>query len=566
MSAKLWRVAEGAEPPAAALAAALDLPLPVARVLCARGCDAPDRAERFLRPRLSELTDPDRLPGMAVAVARILEAIARQEPLAVYGDYDADGLTSTALLVQVLRQLGARVEPFIPNRMEEVYGLSVEALSRCLERHKPRLLITVDCGTCSVAAVQQATAGGVEVIVTDHHAPSGPVAPALAVINPKLGEHPDLRLLAGVGVTFKLCHALVRQAAARDRVDLRQMLDLVAIGTVADVVPLEGENRILVRHGLTRLAETDSPGLRALCAVAGVPGVLTAWHVAFLLAPRLNAVGRLGDAEAVLELLLTRDDARALPLARQLDAANRERQAIEKQIVAAAVSEVETDFDPERHFGLVVARAGWHPGVIGIVAARLCQRFRRPTVVIAIEPDGTCRGSCRSLEEFDLVAQLAHCAEHLERFGGHALAAGLTLTADRLPAFKGRFNEVAAAQLKVLDLRPTLRVDSWVEMAAADDRLLAAQDLLQPFGQNNAEPVWAARGVRVVDAPRKLARDTLKLTLEAGGAVCEAVGFGLAAREVPEGLLDIAFHLRRNDFRGRTSRQLHLLDFRPSAE
>ncbi len=564
MSTKLWRVAEVPEQPARTLAASLDLPLPIARMLAARGFLTTAAAECFLRPRLSELSDPGLLPGLAAGAARIGRALAAQEPITVYGDYDADGLTSTALLVQTLRRLGARAVPFIPHRMDDGYGLSVEALARCCQRHQPRLLITVDCGTSAVTAVQQAQAAGVDVIVTDHHEPSGPVAPALAVINPKLGDHPGLRQLAGVGVAFKLCHALVRQAGARAQVDLREALDLVAVGTIADVVPLQDENRVLVRHGLARLQRTTSPGLQALWAVTGVQDPLEAWHVAFLLAPRLNAVGRLGDAETVLELLLTPEAGRAGVLARQLDAANRERQAVEQQIVAEAVREVDDGFDPERHFGVVVARAGWHPGVIGIVAARLCQRYRRPAVVIAIAPDGACRGSCRSIEEFDLVAQLAHCADTLDTFGGHALAAGLTLTADRLPAFKKQFNAVAAERLQAVDLRPVQRVDAWVALREVDDRLLSALDLLRPFGQSNAEPIWAARGVRVVAEPRVLAKDTLKLTVETEGTVLDAVGFGMGQRPVPPGLLDIAFHARNNVFRGRTTLQLNLQDFRPT--
>jgi len=567
MNEKIWRLAAADEQHIAALATALQLPQPVARLLASRGYADPAKAAHFLRARLSDLSDPERLPNIGSAVARLAAALAAHEKIVVFGDYDADGLTSTALLVHVLRALGGSVEAFIPQRLDEGYGLSVPALERCIEQHQPHLIVTVDCGTCATEAVRHAQSAGVAVIVTDHHDAAGEIAPALAVVNPKLGTETGLRQLAGVGVAFKLCHALLKQlrrTPPHPPVDLKQYLDLVAIGTVADVVPLVGENRILVRHGLLRLADTANLGLRALMNVAGLGENPDAWHIGFVLGPRLNAVGRLGKADKVLELLLTADPGRAHDLAEQLNAANLERQTIEKRMVVEALSEIEAFFQPTEHFGLVVANAGWHPGIVGIVAARLVQRYRRPSIVLAQEPDGTCRGSCRSIEEFQLVEHLAQCADLLTRYGGHSLAAGLSLSTVNLAAFKTRFNELARRTLGNLDLRPTLRLDAWLPPRGINDDLHDALEGLRPFGHQHPEPIWAARGMRIVGQPRRMAKETLGLTLAGEGTLLRAIGFGMAQRQIPDGPLDVAFQLRRQTWKGVTALQLQLLDFRPA--
>ncbi|TAN35686.1 MAG: single-stranded-DNA-specific exonuclease RecJ [Verrucomicrobia bacterium] len=564
MSAKIWRLAAADERQTETLAAELKLPLPAAHLLAARGYTAPLIAEKFLRARLSDLSEPERLPNITVAVERLAYALAAHEKIVIFGDYDADGLTSAALLVRFLRALGAEVAAFIPHRLDDGYGLTAPALAKCIEQHQPQLIITVDCGTCSPDAVRSTD---VPLIVTDHHDPAGEISPALAVVNPKLGDDPILRQLAGVGVAFKLCHALLKHLRKNNgtTVDLKDFLDLVAIGTVADIVPLTGENRILVRHGLLRLAETKNIGLAALMDVAGLAENPDAWHLGFVLGPRLNAVGRLGNAAKVLELLLTDDTAHAHELAQQLDTANRERQEIERRIVAEAMREIDASFDPARIFGLVVANAGWHPGVVGIVAARLVQRYRRPSIVLAQEADGTCRGSCRSIEEFHLVEHLAQCADLLTRYGGHGLAAGLSLDAKNLPAFQKRFNELAHQTLANVDLRPTLRLDGWLALREANDELHDALERLRPFGQHHSDPVWAVRGARLMGAPRRMAKDTLGLTLTGDGVMLRAVGFGMAQREIPDGPLDIAFHLRRQTWQGNTALQLQLLDFRPTS-
>lgn len=567
---KLWRTAAADESVAQRLAGDLGLSAPMGRLLAARRWTDPAEAGRFLAPRLADLADPFDLPGMEAAVERVWRAVDGGETIVVYGDYDVDGITATALLSSALESLGAKVRAFLPNRMDDGYGLTADTLDRCVAEHRPGLVITVDCGTNSTAAAARAAELGVDLVVTDHHQPAGPLAePAVAVLNPRLGDPGAAwRDLAGVGVAFKLAFALVKRGRERGRpaasgLDLRPMLDRVALGTVADCVDLRGENRILVRHGLPYLKDTPSAGLRALMEVAGVREELDTFHVGFLLGPRLNAAGRLGTAEAALELLRTSDRGRARTLARGLDDANRERQAIEKGILDAAVEQVKAWFDESRDFALVAADRAWHPGVIGIVAARLAQRYGRPAAVIALDGEGGGRGSCRSIEGFDLVECLRDCAGVLRRCGGHAMAAGLELDEPRLAEFRRQFNDSAARRLRGSDLRPVLRVDAWVSLEEAGDGLVGETARLRPCGQGNPEPVWAVRGVRLRDV-RRAGANHAKLIVESGRLRREAVAFNMTGEGWPAGEADVAFELRYNTWNGRTTLQLRVRDVRPS--
>jgi single-stranded-DNA-specific exonuclease len=564
---KVWQPVVADEAAARALADDSSQPLPVARLLWARGCRDAESVDHYLNPRLSALGDPFVLPGLRVAVERIWRAIDAGERIAVFGDYDVDGITSTALLVQVLRQLGAQATPFLPHRLEEGYGLGPEALHRCLETCTPSLIVTVDCGTGSVDAVREAAQRGVDVIVTDHHHPGEALAPAVALVNPKLGADEAIQMLAGVGVTFKLCHGLAKYGRELGRataaLDLRPHLDLVALGTIADIVPLVGENRILARHGLNQLNQTANPGLQALIEVAAIEDRIDAYEVGFRLGPRLNAAGRLGDAQRALDVLLGGEGVDVVALAEELDRSNRERQEIEAGTVKEALEELEARFDPARDFGLVVGRMGWHPGVVGIVASRLLQRFHRPVAVVALTDEGG-RGSCRSIEGFDMMAGLNACAEELAKFGGHTMAAGLELKPGRLDAFAARFNEAARQLLAGRDLRPVQRIDAWMGLDEVDDALADALDRMRPFGVGNATPVWGARGVRVVGAPRVVGKGHLKLLLAAGSRQIEAMGWGMGERALPEGPLDVAFQIKRDRFRGQERLVLHLQDLRPA--
>ena len=570
-SEKRWVTAEADPRVAEDIARTHGFSRAMARALVTRGLVDHAEIEKFLQPRLADLTDPFSLPGMQTAVDLILSHIEQGSAILVYGDYDVDGVTATALMIQVLSGLGAVAVPFLPHRIEDGYGLGVETLHRCIENYHPNLIITVDCGTSSVEAVREAARLGIDVIVTDHHEPAAEgVAEACAIVNPKLGGGPeDIRMLAGVGVAFKVCHGLVKAARQRrmeaaEKLDLKTFMELVAVGTVADIVPLLKENRILVYHGLTLLNRTQSVGLRTLIEAAGISGYVDTYHIGFIIGPRINAAGRLGNAEAALELVLTEQEPRARILAQQLDDASRKRQEIEDKIVQEACSDLDGRFDAGRDFGLVVAHPHWHAGVIGIVASRIASRYNRPVVVIGMDDDGVGRGSCRSVPGFDLLKHLQQCSSMLRRYGGHAMAAGLEVDHSRIEEFAARFNEVCAATLSRVDQRRQLLVDAWITPGDIGDPLYHDQNRLRPFGHSNPLPVWAIRNVTPLFPPRVIGGKHLKILFSMGGRQREAIGFGMGDREVPDGPLDIAFNLILNRYNGQEYLQLHLQDLRPT--
>jgi single-stranded-DNA-specific exonuclease len=564
-----WITVEVDEKQAQELATALSVPLPVAKVLVARGVVTPEAAARFLNPRLSDLTDPFELSGMRPAVDRLWRAIDGQERITVYGDYDADGVTSTALLMLVLRHFGAVADFFIPRRLEDGYGFTLGALEKVIDATHPSLIVTADCGTRSSPVVAEATKRGIDVIITDHHEGIDSVLPdAVSVINPKISGPPCTEMLAGVGVVFKLCHAMVKQALSDGRpaagtLDLRDFLDLVAIGTVADVVPLTGENRTLVRYGLNRLnGAVQRCGIQALMRVAGVRTKIDCYHLGFLIGPRLNAAGRLGSAELGLELLMTLDAGRARRLAGQLDASNRERKRIEESIIEEAAAEVEASFNPAHSFGLVASHRGWHIGTIGIVAARIAGRFRRPSVVIAINDEGIGRASCRSVESVNLVSILDQCADLLVSYGGHSLAAGFTIAEANIEAFRSRFNACCRGCIQDSDMVETHVVDAWISLGEADQALVESVEALRPLGLGNQTPIWGARGVRILGQPKPVGGSHMKMTLVSGATQVDAIGFGMAGRKFGKEDLDILFQIQLNNYMGKESIQLSLKDFR----
>jgi single-stranded-DNA-specific exonuclease len=429
--------------------------------------------------------------------------------------------------------------------------------------------VTADCGTRSNEAVANAAAKGVDVIITDHHEGQGLTLPeAVAVINPKFGGPAEVEPLAGVGVAFKLCHGLVKQALADARavagtIDLREYLDLVAIGTVADVVPLTGENRTLARHGLARLNGASARcGIQALVRVAGIRTRLDCYHLGFLIGPRLNAAGRLGSADVGLELLMTEDPAKARRLAGQLDASNRERKRIEEIIIEEAASEIEAGFDPGMSFGLVSSRRGWHIGTIGIVAARIAGRFKRPSVVISIDENGVGRGSCRSVNSVNLVNVLDQCADLLVAYGGHNQAAGLTIREEHIEAFRSRFNAACKALITDEDIGLTHTVDAWISLGEADQALIESVDALRPLGLGNPTPIWGVRGVRILGQPKLVGSNHLKITVTCGATQVDAIGFGMAGRKLGRAEHDLLFQVQQNTYMGRDTIQLSLKDFR----
>ena len=556
---KRWVIANPEPALAETLAGQLHLALPITQVLINRGYRTAEAASSYLNPQLRQLGDPFDLPDMAAAVDRILAAITNEERIVIYGDYDVDGVTSSALLQRVVQAAGAMVANFLPQRAEEGYGLSADGIARCLKEHKPQLLIAVDCGTSSVREIADLQKQGVDTIVLDHHEPPGELPKCIALVNPKRIAGSALGVLASVGVSFKLAHALLKHdKRLAERIDLRDHLDLVAVGTVADIVPLTGENRILVRAGLERLPETQKIGLRALMEIADVPDKVSPYHIGFRMGPRLNASGRLADAMAALELLLTSDAARAAELAKLLNEQNAKRQGIEAQITEEAIAMARV------HSGdrvLVLAREGWHVGVIGIVASRVMQAFHRPTVVIGIE-DGMGKGSCRSVSGFSIVGALQHCAPLLEKFGGHEMAAGLSVKAGKVDELRETLNEFAGRMLKDEDLLPQVRIDAQLKLDDLDADFFEQLERLEPCGTENPTPLFAVEGVHLRGKPRIVGKNHLRFSVTDGDTTAQAIWWGRGDFEFPEGAFDVAFTPELNEYGGRESVQLKVRDIR----
>jgi single-stranded-DNA-specific exonuclease len=561
-----WIVSAEADPAAAkALARALKLPPTLAALLVQRGFAEPEQAKSFLRPSLDTLADPHSLEGLPEAVGLIAGSVQRGERILVHGDYDVDGQCSTAMLTRVLREAGADVVPFVPNRLRDGYDFGPAGLAAARQADA-RLILTCDCGTTAVDAVAEARAEGRTVIVTDHHL-AAVVAPADVVINPqKASCSSDLRQLCGAGVAFKLVQALVPALGLPENLPYH-VLDMVALATVADVVPLVGENRVLVRHGLKLMGTSHWLGIRALVETVGlVRKEIRAGHVGFMLAPRLNAAGRIGDAMDGVRLLLSDDADEARGMAQRLETINARRQATDEALLDEAVELVEERVNLTHEYGLVLAGDGWHPGVIGLVASRLVERYSRPTVLVALEGD-TGKGSARSIGAFDLHAALTECAPYLSRYGGHKMAAGLTIERGRLDGFREAFNGVARAWLTEDDLVPTQRIDVLATVEALDDDLERLLRHLEPCGPGNAGPVLGVVG-GTMRSEKVVGANHLRFTLDDGTGYIPAIAFNWADRVPPEwrvGPVDVAVRLDRNEWRGSSSLQARVVDIRPSS-
>ncbi len=546
----------------------------VAKVLVARGYATVSDASRFLSDALSELPDPFTMKGLPEAVTRLVHAIKNQESVTLYGDYDVDGVSSTALLTTFLRQVGLKVRTYIPHRLGEGYGLNKAAIER-LAAEGTRLLVTLDCGITSHAEIERANELGVNVVVVDHHAVPETMPNAVAVLNPLQPgcDYPTKWLCAG-GVTFNLCMGLRKVLREQNyfldkqEPNLKQLLDLVALATVADVVPLTGANRVLVTHGLKELTQGRRPGIRALKDVAEVSSQdITAGTVGFRLGPRINAAGRLDDASVGLQCLLAPDYETALPLARALDSANAERQQIERSMLSGAMAQAEAAVARGVR-GLVLSSPDWHPGVVGIVASRIVERFHRPAVLIGVH-EGMGKGSARSIEGFHLYDAVKSCSSWLARFGGHKAAAGLSIDPANVAEFARAFELIAHEKLDEAALVPRCRIDAVVRANELDESAVEALGRLAPFGMGNPEPVLALRSQ--VAVPRVLQNKILgepghlKLTLESAPAF-DVIGFRLAERvSLTEGLVDLAFKISVDEFRGVRRLSLKLTSLRASA-
>lgn len=565
-----WLLASPEPVLAAEIAAALKLSPLLAQCLLNRGLRNSSQISNFLEPRLKQLTDPFLVPNMACAVQRLFEARQRGERLVIFGDYDVDGVTSTALLTEVLQRLGWAVECYLPNRFEEGHGLSLEAVENCLRQFPATLLLAVDCGSNAGPAIEWLKTRGVDTIVLDHHQVGSAPAAAVALVNPQLQAIPDYHELCSAGLAFKLAHALVKAGRQTGlpgaaEFDLRPFLDLVALGTIADLVPLIGENRILVTAGLERLNSTRRPGLQALRQVAGIHGLIGVYEVGFQLAPRLNAAGRLENALHSLQLLLAKDSSQAEPLARALDSQNRERQQIERKIADEVIDMLRGKFNPETDFVIVEAQLLWHLGVIGIVASRVLREFYRPTIIIGGDGGGW-RGSGRSIDGFDLAAALRSCGDLLTRHGGHAMAAGLCLPTENLDALRERLNTIARQTLPAHALQPTLRIDAETLLSDLTLERLGELAQLEPLGQGNPSVHLLARGLVHRRPPQRIGKNQqhVKMWVTDGTATHEAVWWSCEQKTLPVSKFDLAFAPQINTFNERQVVQLKVLDWGPS--
>jgi single-stranded-DNA-specific exonuclease len=566
VKALLWQHLPCNDEEAAALAAALGVHPVIARLLCLRGLGDVAEATRFLNPSIEHLNDPFKLADMTRAVERLERALAQRERIAIHGDYDVDGITSTVILRRALEMLGGDVVHFIPERLRDGYGLQTPAIER-LHAERVSLVVSVDCGIRSTDAALRARELGVDLIVTDHHEPEGSLPPAYAVINPKRADcsYPD-KHLAGVGVALKVVQALCDRAGKGKW--LPAFVKIAAIGTLADVVPLVGENRVIARLGLASLSRgPHTIGLRSLLDASGLSGkTIDSYQVSFMLAPRVNAAGRMSTPDIATRLLLATDEAmgeEARALAQQLNDENLRRQEEEADLVAQARKAIETDPSVGAHNVLVVGGEGWHRGVIGIAASKLVDMFHKPAIVLSVDGE-TAHGSCRSIPDFDMLAALEHCSDVFIRFGGHKQAAGLTMEAARVPEFRARVNAYADDVLEPDQLRPRLRIDGPLNLRSISSELMRDLDSLGPFGMSNPRPVFHASGVEIVDGPRTLKDRHLKMTFAQDGRRFRAIAWRAAERADfltrNRAGVNLAFSLEKNEYQGETYFELNVCD------
>ena len=561
---KRWQVAH--QPDAEGERNLQDYPPILRKILLNRGYSTPEAAHQYLRAETPEGTDPYNMLGIREAVKRISFAIGRREPIAIYGDYDVDGVTATALLTQILRRLGADVRGYIPNRFEEGYGLNNEAIDS-LHLGGVKLVITVDCGIRSITEANHARGLGLDLIISDHHHPGPEIPDALAVIDPKQpGDPYPEKELAGVGLAYKLAAALIEEVNEADdpSLNVEDTLDLVAVGTVADLAPLVGENRALVRAGLKRLRLPKRQGFMSLIGVSGLKAAnITASDIGYGLGPRLNAAGRLDSALAALELLLTEDVFKAGQISQQLEIQNRERQQITREILLQA-EQIALAEDPHALL-LFAADPSFNPGVVGLAASRLAETYYRPAIV-AQKGEYFTRGSCRSIPEFHITHALDQCAELMEHHGGHAAAAGFTVRNENLPLLVERLRALATQELSHMDLRPTLFADLELPLSELKVEILKYLEMLEPTGTKNQQAVFVSRDIKLKNS-RAVGKENahLKLTVTDGYITYDAIAFrqGHWLGQLPD-RLDLMYTFETNEFNGRSTLQLNVRDLKPA--
>ena len=546
------------------LASETSLPVHVIKILVNRNMDTAAEIHQFLNPKLSDLKDPFELSGMDKGIERVSRALFDNEKIVIYGDYDVDGITATALLYMIFNKLGANVDFYLPNRLIEGYGLSPESIDEAKSKGVS-LIVTVDTGITAVEEVEYARTQGIDVIVTDHHEPGESLPEAVAIINPKKPGCTYGGELSGVGVAFKFTQALYR-ALSQDERELEEHLDLVALGTAADIVPLIGENRVLTKFGIKQIARTTKPGLKSLAFVSGLMGKdISTGQVVFILAPRINALGRLGDAGQAIRLLSTRDERVAAKIARKLDQENKRRKEIDETTLNEALAQMEEVTDLDNDKAIVLAGDGWHQGVIGIVASRLVERYHLPTVMISIT-NGEGKGSARSIPGFHLCEALKECEPLLLKYGGHKYAAGLSISQENIPAFREKFIEVSSKYLSVEDIQPKLQIDLEIELTDIDDAFMEAIEAFSPFGPQNMRPIFLTRNCEVVGQPYVVGRNHLKMKIRKGDAVFDVIGFGFGemARVISAKgcLVDVVYVIEYNTYNNVTRKQIRLKDIK----
>lgn len=547
----------------------LSLPSMLCHLLVARGYHNPDLAKAFLRPTLENIQDPSALLGITEAAQRLIGAIQKGETIFVHGDYDVDGIVATALLTRWIQRLGGNCIPFVPNRLTDGYDFGSAGLRQAL-KSRAKVVITVDSGIRAHETVSKAKALGIDVIITDHHTPANNLPEAVGVVNPnQLGCDYVNKGLCGTGVAYRLCQILAIEIGIPDE-ELHAYLDFVALATIADVVPLNEENRTLVRYGLKVLRDSKNCGLKTLIGAINKPiDALDSGYVAFQVAPRINAAGRMGEAKTALDLLMTDEKEYADKLVQELEHQNIKRRKEESRILDEALDLLAENFDSQVDFGVVLFAEGWHPGVIGIIASRIVERIHRPTVLLSISGDEV-RGSARSIPGFDLLTSLNACGGHLERFGGHRAAAGLTLLPCKIDAFKRSFNAEVSKHLGVEDCRPMLKPDIEIKLSEINRRTFHLLSYFGPYGISNPTPLFLVRNVELISSVRKVGKDHLKLRVRQLDKEFDAIGFNMANRVSPEslkgGLLDMVFKLRENSYRGKSQIELQFLDLRLSED
>jgi single-stranded-DNA-specific exonuclease len=527
-----------------------------AQVLKNRGIKDTQEARGFLNASLSQILDPFAFSDMHKAVRLVKGAVKNKERVMIFGDYDVDGITALVLIKSALSRMNADTVCYLPHRIKEGYGLTKNILQLARDRNV-KLLITADCGTSSHQQIKDLMNHGIKVIVTDHHEPQGAEPPASAVLNPKIkSSNYGYRDLAGVGVAYKLCQAVTGKKLAED-------LDLVSLGTIADVVPLTGENRVLVKEGLLCLSQTKRPGLKALIDSSGIKGKkITATFVSYILGPRINASGRMDTADISLRLLLSDRQEEADELARLVESHNRQRQRIENKILEEAQSIIDKEINFKEHKIIVIAKEDWHQGVLGIVASKLADRFYRPTILISVA-EGLCKGSGRSIKNFHLFGALLECQEFLSSFGGHAHAVGLVITKDNIADFKNKINRLAKEKLHLEDLLPSLDIDMELALSDLSEEIAAELQSLEPFGTGNPEPLFYTRNLKLKGEAQVLGRETLKFWVSDGNVTYPAIGFGMSYFR--DGLLnaghfDLVYYPKIDSWQGGESIILEIKD------